>query len=169
MTNGKTTIRNARICFPNFAGRADRYNKAGDRNFSIRLTEDQAREIEEQEFYIRRKEFDDGRDPAITLKVNVSYRGYSAPKIVVIDGNNHTEFGMEDQDHLYMIDNYFMSGEVEKVDVRFTQYRNKNRTDSYGYSAYLDTIFITLFEDPLQAEYAAIMNNGDYNNESSPF
>lgn len=166
MTNEKITMRNVVVRFPNFDGAASGYNPAGNRNFNILLTEDEASELREKGFYVKSKIRDDGM-VLETLKINVSYRGYSAPKIIVICRGEQIEY--TEDDDLSKIDGLYKTGSVIKTDLRFSPYRNKDRTDNYGYSAYLDSIYITIEDDPLAAEYDAMCSSYTPSDDDVPF
>lgn len=91
--NGYLEINDARIIWPNFEGRGDRFNKQGDRNFTLVIPDQEIAEalMNDKSKYgdgwnVKIKKRDDGEAPFMNLKVNVKFNG-RGPNIYLMSGN----------------------------------------------------------------------------------
>jgi hypothetical protein len=140
-------IEDAELLFTNFSGRESRYNAEGARNFNIRLPEELAAQLEEDGWNVRalggREE---GDIASKILKVTVNFKG-RPPKIVMITsgGKRRTDL---DESTVELLDGV----EIVKADVIIRPYHWTAKGDS-GISAYLKTMFVTIYEDELVRKY----------------
>lgn len=82
--------------FSHFDGKADTFNDPGDHNFTIILPPEQALDLQEQGWSIRKLDpREEGDDPEYTLKVKISYR-FEPPKIYLI--KNGRKIRADEQD-----------------------------------------------------------------------
>lgn len=84
LENGRIAVEGAKIIFRNFAGKESRYNRAGDRNFSLVIDNPEfAQDLSDIGWNVRtRPPRNEGDEPLITLPVSVSYKVERlAPKI----------------------------------------------------------------------------------------
>lgn len=90
---GYLEINDARILWPNFEGRGDRFNKQGDRNFTLIIPDQEIAEalMNNKNKYgdgwnvkIKKREGDD--KPFMNMKVKVSFNG-RGPNIYLVTGN----------------------------------------------------------------------------------
>lgn len=91
-------IEDAKIkwAFSHFDGKADTFNDPGDHNFTIILPPEQALDLQEQGWSIRKLDpREEGDDPEYTLKVKISYR-FEPPKIYLI--KNGRKIRADEQD-----------------------------------------------------------------------
>ena len=91
--NGYLEINDARILWPNFEGRGDRFNKQGDRNFTLIIPDQEIAEalMNDKSKYgdgwnVKIKHRDEGEAPFMNLKVKVSFNG-RGPNIYLVSGN----------------------------------------------------------------------------------
>ena len=91
--NGYLEIDDARILWPNFEGRGDRFNKQGERNFHVIIPEQEIASalMNDKSKYgdgwnVKIKKRDEGEAPFMNLKVKVSFNG-RGPNIYLITGN----------------------------------------------------------------------------------
>jgi hypothetical protein len=146
--DGEVSLENVRIVFRNFAGRQEKYNDAGKRNFALVLDSVTADFLEKEGWNVKRKPpKEEGEDEFCFLSVTVSYKG-RPPRLVVISnrGKNRTNL---DEDTAEMLD----YAEIDKIDLIIRPYdwtMNGNR----GRKAYLKTIYATIHEDDLDLKYA---------------
>ena len=144
------TIEEATIAFRNFAGKEDKYNKAGDRNFCILLPEALAQVMAAQGWNIKTlKAREEGDDDQPYIQVAVSFKN-RPPRIVMLsqrwDGTmSRTAI---DEDLCEMLD----FSEIQTVDVTITPY-HWEVNDNKGVKAYLKTMFMTIYVDPLELKY----------------
>lgn len=154
------TIRNARIIFKNLSGKATQYSPAGRRSFSVIIDDETFAETLKNDGWnikpLRKRDPDEPQH--YHLPVAVFYGNYP-PAITLISGNTKT---MLDESTVQMID----WAEIKKVDlvVRPREYTVSGRT---GIKAYLKTMYLTIEEDELAAEYADIGEN--HLEEDPPF
>jgi hypothetical protein len=91
--NGYLEINDARIIWPNFEGRGDRFNKQGDRNFTLVIPDQEIAEalMNDKSKYgdgwnVKIKKRDDDDAPFMNMKVKVSFNG-RGPNIYLVSGN----------------------------------------------------------------------------------
>ena len=91
--NGYLEINDARIIWPNFEGRGDRFNKQGDRNFTLVIPDQEIADalMNNKSKYgdgwnVKIKKRDDDEKPFMNLKVKVSFNG-RGPNIYLVSGN----------------------------------------------------------------------------------
>ena len=146
---GTIVFEDAQIIFRNFQGKEGPYNREGDRNFSVRLEDDElVRRLEKDGWNVkhpkpRDDDEEDNRRPH--LQVSVSYRG-RPPRIVMITSRNRTELTEDDIDMLDWV-------QFRTVDLIVNPY-NWNVNGKGGVKAYLKTMFVTIEEDYLEQKYA---------------
>jgi len=146
------TFENATILWPNLSGNRDNYNSEGDRNFNLRLTEDEAEELAKVGWNTKCKlarpdDPDQDGTMRCTLKVTVNF-GSRPPKIVMIGSKtkNRTELGA---DLAGLVD----SAEIKTCDLSFVPYF-WDVNGSIGVTAYLKTMYVVVVEDDLDQKWA---------------
>lgn len=95
--NGYLEINDARILWPNFAGRGDRFNKQGDRNFNLLIPDQEIADSlmnDTNEFgkgwNVKIKPArEEGEAPFMFMKVNVKFNN-RGPNIYLVSGNKQT-------------------------------------------------------------------------------
>lgn len=148
------TIEGARIIFRNFAGKEGQYNREGDRNFAVILTEDAAQQLLADGWNVktlRPREEDDVPTPY--LQVSVGYKG-RPPRIVMISSRGRTDISEDMVEMLDWVD-------IKNVDLIVRPYnwvipgRNGREADT-GVKAYLKSMYITIEEDELDLKYSQL-------------
>ena len=152
---GILQIDDARIMFPNFEGRGSMYNREGDRNFSIRIEDEElANKLADMGWNVKIKP---GRDadegPFMRLDVKVKYTqrddgSVNGPKAYLWSGNNRTEL---DEDSIGCLDH--IERDCVNLDVRPYDWEINGRT---GRSAYLQSIEVYQKVDRFQARYESM-------------
>lgn len=141
-------IKNARIMFRNFEGRESQYNRAGDRNFTVRIQDpDCAQELINEGWNVRiRPSRDPDEDSIYTLKVKVHY-GRTSPDIRVFTSRNKEGRPLTEETVKELDD-----ADLKKIDleIRPYQYEVAGRC---GVSAYLKTLWCVLEEGPFAEDY----------------
>jgi hypothetical protein len=144
-----------RILFRNFSGKADRYNREGDRNFSVILEPKVAAAMERDGFNVKTLQArEEGDDPQQVLKVVVKYRNLAGekikpPRVVMITSRGRTNLGEDEVGALDWAD-------ITNVDLIIRPFEWKMSEGRTGISAYLQSIYVTIQEDPLEAKYAEL-------------
>lgn len=160
----KIVIENAHIIFKNFSGKGTDYNTEGDRNFCVVLDEDQAEMMKNLGYNVKTKlpregYEDDGTFNFLKVKVSMKYGDNRDAEIYRIVGNNRKRLNEATVGSLDWDD-------IENVDLRIRPW-NWTKGNRSGVSAFLDAMYVTVREDPLDAKYSEA-NMKDYD-EESPF
>ena len=156
---GILQIDDARIIFKNFEGRGDKFNREGDRNFSL-LIEDEntANALIKEGWNVKIKPGrEEGDDPFMRLPVKVKFTDYG-PNVYLVTGNRRNEL---DEESIGCLDNI----EIESVDMDIRPYdwEVNGRT---GRTAYLQSMEVVQRIDRFAASYSG----NDFDGESKlPF
>ena len=147
-------INDARIIFRNFSGVGDKYNREGDRNFSVVIPNVEIAEaLKKDGWNVKEKEAEDG-SVLYRLPVKVSYAN-RGPAIYVVSGNNDPV--RLDENTVDMLDNI----DIMSVDMDINPYHWELRDGTKGVAAYLDAMRVVQNVDRFGAMYA--------NKEEAPF
>ena len=144
-------VDDARLIFKNFSGNVGPYNPAGDREFSVILSEEDARGLIAQGWNAKQlKQREEGVEPdwyiTVTVKFNVK-----PPRIVMISSRARTPITENTVDTLDFAD-------IKKVDLICNGF-DWDINGKQGTSAYLKTMFVTVNEDELERKYAEILGD----------
>ena len=138
-----------RIVFRNFSGKEGQYNREGDRNFAVILDEDVANAMAEDGWNVKwlkpREDNEDDAVPQAYLQVSVNFKGRK-PRLVLVTERGRTNL---DEGSCEMLDDV----DILNVDliVRPYEWDVNGKT---GIKAYLQSIYVTIEEDPLERKYA---------------
>lgn len=145
------TIRDARLIYKNFTGRAGDYNAEGVRSFSVMLGEDEAGALEKDRWNVKpmkRREEDEEQFYHLKVAVNFDKR---PPRIWLVTGMGKHKT-MLDVDAVRVLDVL----ESVKVDLEIVAYDWELRSGASGRKAYLSTLFFHPYESPLELEYSTV-------------
>lgn len=145
------TLEDITIAFRNFAGKEDRYNAAGNRNFAILLDDPLAEEMLKDGWnvkYLRPRDEDDNPQPYI--QVNVSYKN-RPPKICMVTSKGMTYLT---EDEIELLD----WADIETADVTLNPYDWAVNGKS-GVKAYVHALYVKIEEDYLQAKWTAYVED----------
>lgn len=139
---------NARITHKNFSGAADQYNRAGDRNFSIIIEdEDVADRLKAKGWNVKtRPPRVEGEAPFMYLPVKVKFNDFG-PKVYLKSGIAMVELSEETVGRLDRID-------ILSVDLDVRPYDWTLASGKSGRTAYLESIHVTQRIDRFAARYA---------------
>ena len=151
---GILQIDDARIIFKNFEGRGDKFNREGDRNFSL-LIEDEntANALIKEGWNVKIKPGrEEGDDPFMRLPVKVKFTDYG-PNVYLVTGNRRNEL---DEESIGCLDNI----EIESVDMDIRPYdwEVNGRT---GRTAYLQSMEVIQRIDRFAARYSGNDTDGE--------
>lgn len=144
--NGNVTMEGVRIIFRNFAGKEGLYNREGDRTFAVLLDDDVAEAMARDGWnvkWLRARE--EGDKEQAYLTVAVSYR-VRPPKVVMITSRGRTTLH---EDEVELLD----WADIINTDL-IVRPREWSVGEKSGVKAYLQSIFVTINEDPLELKYA---------------
>lgn len=142
---GILQIDDARIIYRNFTGAASKFNREGDRNFSI-LIDDQdiADALIKEGWNVKIKTREEGDEPFMHLPVKVKYSDFG-PIAYLKTGNRINKL---DEDGIFCLDNI----EIETVDLDIRPY-DWDFNGKEGRTAYLQSIHVTQRIDRFAARY----------------
>ena len=143
---GILQIDDARIIFKNFEGRGDKFNREGDRNFSL-LIEDEntANALIKEGWNVKIKPgCEEGDDPFMRLPVKVKFTDYG-PNVYLVTGNRRNEL---DEESIGCLDNI----EIESVDMDIRPY-DWEVNGKTGRTAYLQSMEVVQRIDRFAARY----------------
>lgn len=140
-------IEGAHLVFRNFAGKADKYNREGDRNVSVLLDDQTAMAMGEDGWNVKYLDpREDGEAAQAYIQIAISYK-FKAPHVVLVTSKTRT---ILDEDTIDILD----SSDFENVDLiaRGYEWEVNEKT---GIKAYLKTMYATIEEDELMRKYSA--------------
>ena len=146
-------VEDAQLIFKNFAGKEDKYNRAGDRNFSVILSSEVAVQMEKDGWnvkWLKPREEDDEPTPYIAVAVNFKNR---PPRIVMLTSTSRTPVS---EDMVEALD----YADIAMVDLIARGYEwdvNGKR----GIKAYLQSMFVTIEEDALEQKYSSVLDDDE--------
>lgn len=140
------------IIYRNFAGREGPYNQEGDRNFAVLLTEREAKQLTKDGWNVKTREGrEEGDETQYYLQVSLKYRARGGrelrpPRVVMITSRGRTTLG---EDEVEILD----WSDILTCDliIRPFEWTMNGKT---GTKAYLQSMFVTIDEDPLERKYA---------------
>lgn len=159
---GILQIDNATIIFKNFEGRGDKFNREGDRNFSLRIDDPKTADAMVKEGWnVRIKPArDEDEDPFMRLPVKVKFTDYG-PNVYLNSLGNVTKL---DEESIGCLDNI----EIESVsmDIRPYDWEVNGRT---GRTAYLQSMEVIQRIDRFSARYNNDEHDGAHPDDDAPF
>ena len=162
--NDKLLLEDAEILggrFRNFRGEAGRYNAEGDRSFCVVVPNELVSTLLEEGWNVKEL---NGDEEKYFLKVKVSYR-FKKPKIVLVTSEQQTLLDEENVDVLDWED-------IVSADVYINPSKYQKDDGRVGMSAYLDSLYVTIEEDPLEKKYAHIPKGDSFasvQDDETPF
>jgi hypothetical protein len=143
---GILQIDDAKIIFKNFEGRGDKFNREGDRNFSLLIEDPETADaLIDKGWNVRIKPGrDEDEGPFMRLPVKVKFSDYG-PNVYLKSGDNLNKL---DEESIACLDNI----EIESVDmdIRPFDWEVNGKT---GRTAYLQSIHVTQRIDRFAARY----------------
>lgn len=142
---GILQIDDARIIYRNFSGEGSKFNREGDRNFSVIIDDPAiADELVAQGWNVKiREPREEGDDPFIHLPVKVKFNG-RGPRIYLVTGNRQNEL---DEESVSVIDNLDILS--VDLDVRPYDWEVNGKT---GRTAYLHSMRVIQEVDRFAAD-----------------
>lgn len=139
-------IDNAHIIFRNFAGEASKFNREGDRNFALRIfDQDIADKLLDLGWNVKIKPpREEGEDPFMYLPVKIKFNDYG-PKVYLKSGSNRVVL---DEESISCLDNI----EIENADLDIRPY-DWDVNGKQGRTAYLQGGLITQKVDRFSEDF----------------
>lgn len=144
---GILQIDDARIIYRNFSGRADKYNREGDRNFAVLIPDEAlAESLVAEGWNVRiRPPREDGDAPFMYLPVKVKFND-RGPNVYLVTGDRMNKL---DEDSVCCLDNV----DILSVDMDLRPY-NWEVNGKTGRTAYLQSIKVTQQIDRFAHRYS---------------
>ena len=141
-------IENGRIMFKNFSGKGNQFNRQGDRNFCVRIDdEEMVNNLRADGWNVRQlPPRDPNEQPLYYLQVKVSY-AVVPPKVYMIAGKGKKV--LLDEESIDTLD----FAEIRSADLIISPYHwevNGKR----GVKAYLKTMYVVIEQDEFASKYA---------------
>lgn len=151
---GILQIDDAKIIFKNFEGRGDKFNREGDRNFSLLIEDPNTADAMVKEGWnVRIKPGrDEDEEPFMRLPVKVKFTDYG-PVVYLNSAGNVTKL---DEESIGCLDNIDI--ESVNMDIRPYDWDVNGRT---GRTAYLQSMEVVQRIDRFSARYANRQNDED--------
>ena len=139
LKNGLLQIDNARIIFRNFSGRPSKFNKEGDRNFSLVIPSEEIADVLVNNvndmgigWNVRIKDaIEEGELPFMHMKVKVKFND-KGPNVYLVSGSNRTKL---DEESISILDNI----DISSVDLDIRPYDGEVNGKPFR-SAYLQSM-----------------------------
>lgn len=148
MENKTLKIENAQVLFKNFSGRETEFNRAGERNFSVIIPDQELAEVLASQGWniktLRPKDEGDMPTPFVSVKIRFNDKG---PNIYMITRAGKTRLDEASVATLDMV-------EFKTCDLIINPYEYHLRTGDHGISAYLKTMYVVVEEDEFAYKYA---------------
>jgi hypothetical protein len=146
-----------RLVFRNFRGEASQYNAEGHRNFGVILPQDVAEQMAADGWNVKtlspRDEDEDGVETP-WLPIKLRYDVGKPPSIFLITDRGRTALREDTVEQLDWVDIRVDEATGQSmVDLIVRPYNYTVRGQS-GVAAYLQSMYVTIDEDPLAAKYA---------------
>lgn len=147
-TGEKLLIEDAKFMYrPNFSGKGDKYNRDGDRKFTVKIEDPKLVERMKDDGWNVKIKIIDSEDPIYYIEVRVKFSGYKDPKCYFVTSRRRPTLLSEET--VCEVD----SADIIKSDMTITAY-NWNVSGKTGMSAYLKTAYFTIEEDEWADQYA---------------
>lgn len=145
MALNNLVLENVRIGFRNFSGEEGKFNRAGDRNFVIFLDDELAGQMQNDGWNVKfLKPRDEDEDPQAYLPVKVNFKN-RPPKVMLVTRKGKTALNEQMVGILDWV-------EFTNVDLIINPYE-WNVNGKTGVTAYLKSMFATMYEDDLDIKY----------------
>lgn len=146
--NGLLQIDDCRIVYRNFSGLPSKFNREGDRNFSLVIdSEEIANALKKEGWNVKIKPpREEGEEPFMTLKVNVNFND-RGPNVYLVTGKARVRL---DENTIKRLDNI----DIARVDMDVAPHNWEMADGRSGVSAYLRSMKITHNPDRFEEEFA---------------
>lgn len=166
-SNDTVLMEGVRLIFRNFTGKEGQYNPEGARSFGVILPEDVAEAMSNDGWNVKTlkpreedlEELEEGETGETPwLPVKVGYGKGKPPMIVLITDRGRTNLNEDTVDMLDWVDiRIDPATGLSMVDLIVRPY-HYNVRGSNGIAAYLQSLYVTIDEDPLAIKYAEMQS-----------
>lgn len=140
-------LEDVRIIFRNFAGREGMYNREGDRNFAVLLPPEVAAAMAADGWNVKvLKAREEGEADQAYISVAVNFKG--RPPTIKMITDKTKKSSLLDENSCEVLD-WVDIAQVDLI-IRPYEWAVSGKT---GVKAYLQSLYVTIIEDPLQLKY----------------
>jgi hypothetical protein len=158
--NENVIMEGVRLVFRNFSGKESQYNAEGQRNFGVILPDDIAEQMATDGWNVKTlkpREEDEDEVETPWLPVKLGYGKGKPPTVVLITDRGRSNLTEETVDMLDWVDIRIDDKGNSMVDLIVRPYHYNVRGDT-GIAAYLQSLYVTIDEDPLAVKYAELQS-----------
>lgn len=141
--------------YKNFGGNPSRFNsKGGDRNFAIRLNTEDALDLIEQGYPVKKREpREEGDEPLYFLKVAVRFKSDGSKKDPVLyRGIDPNRMVLLQEREVGKLDN----DEIENIDVTIHYWCREDRDGEWKATGYLTELYALIKQSKLAGKYNSV-------------
>lgn len=138
-----------RIIFRNFAGKEDKYNPPGSRNFAVLIDDEVAEMLAKDDWnvkWLQPRNDEEEEKPQAYLPVAIRFDVFP-PRVVVVTSRGRTHL---DETSIEMLD----WANIVNVDLIVRPYPWGPINGKSGLKAYVQSMYVTIEEDALEMKYA---------------
>lgn len=152
-------MEDVRLVFKNFAGKEGKYNAEGDRNFGVIIPDQEKAEAMLADGwnikYLKPREDDEEGEETPWLSVTVNFKKGRPPQIFLVtqEGRKRTPLTEQTVEQLDW-------AEIVTADLIVRPY-NWDVNGNTGIKAYVQSLYVTIEEDPLMRKYSAMDEQRD--------
>lgn len=138
-------IEDARLIFRNFKGAEGEYNRKGERSFGLILPEKLANDLLRDGWNVKElREREEGEGPTPFISVSIRFDVFP-PRVILLTSSSRTAL---DESSIEVLD----WADIRMVDVICRGYP-WSVNGKEGIKAYVQSLFVTIEEDPLERKY----------------
>jgi hypothetical protein len=146
-------VEGAKIIFKNFSGKESDYNDAGNRNFGVLISDDDASMLVEDGWNVKYLREDETGHRQAWLPVKVKYGDYPPIIYIVYETVNGPRKHKLDEDTINQLDWSI----IESADIIIRPYNYPERKGRpAGVSAYVKSMYCNILRDDLESKYESI-------------
>lgn len=148
-------LRNSRMIHKNFEGRATKFTRQGDRQFSVVINPENVDEISNAGWRIKMlppREDIEGSEPLYFIDVRVNMDSNRPPEVYLCTSKKKTKL---DKDSIGTLD----SAVIKNVDMVLHPHKWETPDGKSGVKAYLKTLYVTIEEDVLAGDYENLIED----------
>lgn len=156
------TLQNVQIIYKNFEGREE-FSQVGNRSFHVLLDPPTADILEREGYNVKRKPpLEEGGMPFIHMKIKVNFKG-RPPTVALVSKSKGTRNTLT-EDTVQLADH----ADFERIDLTINPYDWKLKTGQSGRTAYLQSFYGILYENPLDQLYAQYIEESELEAQEFP-
>lgn len=150
-------LTNSKMIHKNFEGRASKFNRPGDKNFSVVIASENVDCLREAGWRVREmppRPDVEGSEPLYFIDVRVNFDSARPPEVYLCTSKKKTRL---DAESVGTLDH----AEIKNVDMVVHPHLWSTSDGKSGVKAYLKTLYVTIEEDPFAERYGDLEMDND--------